>query len=367
MLSLFEKFEKMGKIVHNNYITIAKAIGIILMVVGHSGCPDVVYRFIYLFHMPLFFFCSGFFMKDMTDNESIMLFVKRRVIGLYIPFVKWSILFLLFHNLLLSLGVYNSFYGYEGGASYYTMKDVAVKVFCIVFTMHGYEELLGGFWFIRALFVSSILISVILCMMRGINAYKYEIMCLLFLSVTVLIRRIAPESDLWHDLSMGAFGAFFYMMGCIAKRNSHIWKNKYGVVYCFFLLASYCYFKREVSMECGYNKVLPFSIGAMAGIFFIIYLSNMIDAKFTCIKPVLYYVGNHTLVILALHFLSFRLVSYILSLWYGIDTLHIAEHPVIKDILSINNSWWWALYAFVGIGVPLLLNYAWLEFKKKVR
>lgn len=39
----------------NNYIAIAKALGIMLMVVGHSGCPDYLYRFIYMFHMPLFF------------------------------------------------------------------------------------------------------------------------------------------------------------------------------------------------------------------------------------------------------------------------------------------------------------------------
>jgi predicted tellurium resistance membrane protein TerC len=40
-----------------NSITIAKAIGIILMVVGHSGCPQMLSKFIYLFHMPLFFLC----------------------------------------------------------------------------------------------------------------------------------------------------------------------------------------------------------------------------------------------------------------------------------------------------------------------
>lgn len=48
------------KVVHVD-ISIAKALGIILMVVGHSGCPEILARFIYLFHMPLFFFCSGYF------------------------------------------------------------------------------------------------------------------------------------------------------------------------------------------------------------------------------------------------------------------------------------------------------------------
>ena len=51
----------------NNYISIAKAIGIILMVAGHSGCPALINNFLYLFHMPLFFVCSGYFYQDIRD------------------------------------------------------------------------------------------------------------------------------------------------------------------------------------------------------------------------------------------------------------------------------------------------------------
>ena len=85
----------------NNYIAIAKALGIMLMVVGHSGCPDYLYRFIYMFHMPLFFFCSGFFMKPAEKVVDVRKFVFRRFKGLYWPYVKWGLLFLLFHNLFL--------------------------------------------------------------------------------------------------------------------------------------------------------------------------------------------------------------------------------------------------------------------------
>ena len=37
-------------------VTIAKGIGILLMVAAHAGIPDVISRFIVMFHMPLFFF-----------------------------------------------------------------------------------------------------------------------------------------------------------------------------------------------------------------------------------------------------------------------------------------------------------------------
>lgn len=40
--------------IKNNYISIAKGIGIILMVAGHCRFPYLL-DFIYMFHMPLFF------------------------------------------------------------------------------------------------------------------------------------------------------------------------------------------------------------------------------------------------------------------------------------------------------------------------
>lgn len=43
-----------------NYIDIAKGIGIILVILGHSGVNSEIKDFIYGFHMPLFFVISGY-------------------------------------------------------------------------------------------------------------------------------------------------------------------------------------------------------------------------------------------------------------------------------------------------------------------
>lgn len=40
---------------------IVRGIGILLVLVGHSGCPIILKKFIYLFHMGLFLFVSGLF------------------------------------------------------------------------------------------------------------------------------------------------------------------------------------------------------------------------------------------------------------------------------------------------------------------
>ena len=368
MFILYFCRKSMGKVVHNNYITIAKAIGIILMVIGHSGCPSLLFRFIYLFHMPLFFFCSGIFFKEIISKEDAFVFLKKRVMGLYVPFVKWSVLFLLIHNLLILVGIYNSQYGFEGGSSFYGIKDTLNNLGMILFTMHGYEELLGGFWFIRALFLSSLLIVVFSFLLRKIPKYKHELMCLIFLLLTILIRRYFNNEELWRDISMGIFGALFFMFGNLLKQYGNIWKNKYVLATCSLtFLLSLLYFSDVVKMECGYNKVIPYAIAAISGILVVLFVSYVLEKKASLINPVMYYIGNHTLLILALHFLCFRLVSVVLFFIYNIDFVHVAEHPVIQDIDTSIGSWWWMLYAFAGISIPLLLKYGIDSLISKVR
>jgi fucose 4-O-acetylase-like acetyltransferase len=346
----------MGKIKHNNSITIAKAIGIILMVVGHSGCPQLLFNFIYLFHMPLFFICSGFFFKEMTAKESAFLYLKKRIKGLYVPFLKWSVLFLLLHNFFMYIGIYNPYYGFDGGSSYYTIKEFFQKLFLIVFSMHDYEELLGGYWFLRALFISSLLIVIISLFLRKRYKFKYEAVCILFLIMTVFLRRIVPDVEFWRDISMGSLGAMFYMSGFLLKRYDYLWRNYYGAIICFIsLFISFYYFRDGVSMGCGYNKVMMFSVSAVSGSLLILYLSKLIEDKEPYTTRLFYYIGNHTLEILTFHFFSFRLVSCLIVLIYNIDAAHIAEHPVIK-IVQMSSTYWWILYAFFGIAFSLLID-----------
>lgn len=357
----------MRKVHYNNYITIAKALGIILMVIGHSGCPKLLFNVIYLFHMPLFFFCSGFFFSEMLSKNSVFKFLKKRVKGLYIPFVKWSVIFLLLHNLLLAVGIYNTHYGYEGGSQSYSVYDIFWRLGMILFTMTGYEELLGGFWFIRSLFVSCLLIAIVSLILRFSFKYKYALIVFFSLFVTIIMRKCAPDIEFFRELSMGSFGVSFYFLGYLLKTYERFWQNKYSAIACSLsLLLFLFYFEGGVSMGCGYNKVVPFFLSATSGTLLTIYISRLIENWFPKVKSILYYIGNHTLEILSLHFLSFRLVSYFFTLVYGLDVVHVAEHPVINDICSPPH-YWWIIYCLVGVLVPLFLNRVWLIAVVKIK
>lgn len=140
-------------------IDIIKALGLILMVMGHSGSPFT--HFIYLFHMSIFFIASGFlFNTKASDNISNL---KNNLINkfkhIWLPFFVWNLVFSLLHNLFVRMNVYTDnslFLNYVSGQNkitgMYTATEVLKKITMgLVFCSD--EQLAGAFWFLRILFL----------------------------------------------------------------------------------------------------------------------------------------------------------------------------------------------------------------------
>ena len=66
------------------------------------------------------------------------------------------------------------------------------------------------------------------------------------------------------------------------------------------------------------------------------------------------YMGQHTMPILILHFLAFKLVTALgIILGYG-DNTNLSAHPVAYFGFG-----WCLAYIFVGVVIPLALNAGW--------
>ena len=76
----------------DNSVTIAKAIEIILMVLGHSGSSRYVDNYIFMFHMPVFYFMSGYCFKESHLNNA-RTFITKRIKGAWLPYIKWGGIF----------------------------------------------------------------------------------------------------------------------------------------------------------------------------------------------------------------------------------------------------------------------------------
>ena len=119
---------------------VMKGIGIFLMVLGHSGSPSFLRVFVYAFHMPLFFMISGLLIKQVYFDNKIS-FLKKRVKSLYLPCVKWSIIFILLHDVFFVLGIIHPYYGYMGhGSGWYSINDLFYKIVVVVLTMNNSEH-----------------------------------------------------------------------------------------------------------------------------------------------------------------------------------------------------------------------------------
>ena len=94
--------------------SILKAIAIICVVLSHAGISGWLFNFVFIFHVPIFFICAGYFFntKYLTDERT---YIVHRFKGLYLPFVRWSLFFLLIHNVLFPLGILSETYGNAGG------------------------------------------------------------------------------------------------------------------------------------------------------------------------------------------------------------------------------------------------------------
>ena len=79
-----------------DYIDIAKAIGIILVYIGHCDLnyKSPLFLWIYSFHMPLFFFISGFLFKfhSQLSYDKIGKILYNKAISLLIPYLFFSII-----------------------------------------------------------------------------------------------------------------------------------------------------------------------------------------------------------------------------------------------------------------------------------
>lgn len=339
----------------NNYIAIAKALGIMLMVVGHSGCPDYLYRFIYMFHMPLFFFCSGFFMKPAEKFVDVRKFVFRRFKGLYWPYVKWSLLFLLFHNLFLSWKLYDSDY-----INYYSRSDFIDRFLHIVFTMTGHDQLADPFWFFKQLLLSSILVFVVEYALRSFRSkLKYLIVFIVLLSLTIISKFFGWGLPVIWNLSIIFLSACFFFLGYIYKR----FELKSIPPYLGFLalmiliLGVYLYDDYLDMLWYTWKNVTLYIVMALVGVFMALSFSQILER--TPFNHILYYIGNHTMIIFILHLLLFKIVSLLKIFIYHMPYNQLADFKVIQEY----NDFFWVIYSIVGVSLPLVLERIVYKFK----
>ncbi len=119
-----------------SFIDTAKGLGIIAVVAGHIYPPGFLHTFIYLFHMPLFFFISGYLFKPKNNAG----FAVAKLKQLMVPY---------FSFLLLAYTLQNRHYFGSETASLKGMGMLYAKALAGGRWLYGYTT---AFWFATVLF-----------------------------------------------------------------------------------------------------------------------------------------------------------------------------------------------------------------------
>ncbi|MHB9030518.1 MAG: acyltransferase family protein [Candidatus Latescibacterota bacterium] len=332
------------------YMSILKAVGIILIVIGHSGSP--LHDFVYLFHLALFVFVSGYFYKD-TYSSNLPMLVRKRITSLYFPFIKYQLLFLAFHNVLMRAQILSDKAGYLNQTyHYYTGKEFVINFFKIL-SFLATEGLAGSLWFIPFLFYTTIIFGMISYILyktgKSNTEYLRFIIILLLFAAGYILQLLNVSSP------RGIFNSFvvvlIFYFGYMYSRFEQLVSFKFVYVFAglIVLLQSSVY----GTIHIGSNIVNPpfFILNTLLGIYVSIYISKKILGV-EWLKSLMKYIGNNTWLIMAFHELSFKPVNYIQIQVYDYPSYMLGKRPVIDG-----SGLWWVFYAFCGVFIPVVFKY----------
>lgn len=336
-----------------NYMDILKGMAIIMVVMGH--CDAKGGKLIYLFHMPLFFFVSGYFYKKEYSKSPFKL-LKRRISSLYVPFIKYEILFLVLHNLFYKINFYNLHSNVPVKA--YNFTNIIVNAFHIVM-FDGTELLLSPLWFLASLFLVTVLFCFICYFVDKIKKnteyFRATIILVLFIIGNLLtynninVRNSLFESEVFNVSFVALI--FFYVGFMYKQYEKYIKMSNIVAAISFILLCFSAKYNFSIDMRINYySNIIMFLINAILGIYMIIYLSKKMDKlkfEFNLLK----YIGRNTIIIMSLHLVCFKIVGIVQILIYKLPINRLAYFGNIY-----NKSAWWILYTIVGVLLPIIIK-----------
>lgn len=144
------------------YIDLLRGYTMLLVVIGHCWMGDAVGgAMILAFHMPLFFFLSGFlFRHTQAFEKDLVPFVMGKLRQLIIPYFVFELI-----NLVISLLI-RPYYGNQ------VSKSLALQSIILCINDGQYEGIATRLWFFPALFITELLMYFICKFLKYYNKDK---------------------------------------------------------------------------------------------------------------------------------------------------------------------------------------------------
>ena len=338
-----------------------KALGLVFMVLGHCGFPGT--HFIYLFHMPIFFIASGYLFSDnrVTTIKGIASYFKRKLTSLWLPYVKWNVLFIFLNNIFVESHLYPG--------NCLTINEMVIgilKVFCF----KGGSLFASAFWFVRTLFFVELIFATFVFVCSKLKYLKDILIItsavLAMVSLTIAYILSIKKISLF-DLASVFIGTFLFILGYLIKKLNLITYSSGKVcVISFLVLLVLSPNGRVLLNENQFTNPMYIFLTSISGWYLLHGICNRLINK-KSIRLIFQTITKNSLTIMALHFLFFKIVIlFQIKLW-KLPMEKLSVFPVLDG-----TNGWWIAYAVLGIcGPPLIITikdklYS-LIFKRKER
>lgn len=268
------------------FIDLAKGIGILLVILGHiTLTPNFLRIWLYTFHIPLFFFLSGYVFSGNSDFKS---FILKKIKSLLIPYLFFGLVLVLIQIWQSEpLNILNILVGF--------LNLITQKKYLTV-------------WFLSCIFIVNIIMWCIIRFTKG-DLYKSLLMSLVIYLIGAFYNFKIGSNLPWNINSAFMMTIFFwsgYSLKCINIENLIMKIKKFFLVIpvLFFIngvlgVINYIIMSHEI-VDVYYNRYgnyIIYLFAALSGTLGIFLLAYYTRSKFYIIR----YIGQNSLTYYALH------------------------------------------------------------------
>jgi acyltransferase len=269
-----------------NYIDIAKGIAIILVVFGHTYRNDDSLKIaIYAFHLPLFFFISGFFFKE-DKYHTYRDFIKSKFTSLLLPYLTFYIL---------------SYVYWLAFERFVRPSDAEIPFYKPLIGLilgTDYKDLMrpnGALWFLVGLFCTELIFFSIV---KEVKKYVYIFLIVTTIVVIGFILSEFPNLILPFSIKSAFVALGFYGIGNTFRKTKFLPEKMTNKILLMIILFVICYYFSSlngiIDMDYSkYNNYFLFLISSVSGLFACLFMSNLIHTNVT-----LEYFGRNSLIIM---------------------------------------------------------------------
>lgn len=326
------------------YWDVVKGIGILCIVLGHSFMP--VQNFVYAFHVPLFFFVSGYLYSEDKYKDAPFDNMIRRLQSNWPKYVAIYIIYICLHNVFYDALLLNR------GAYEYVASDF-INMIGVSFFFGGNEFLISPLWFVPVLVESSVMLGFIVTLSRRLISSTavrlfFQLMIIIILAVSGYIMA-SSEIVLFANLQIALMVMPYVWLGYLLRNyvsDITMYVKWYISLIAFATLIIYTH-DNLLSLKDARIKAEMY-IMALLGIYICLYLAIYIR-RVGFLDKLFILLGRTSFFIMAFHFTIIRIIDRLYDECVrGVDF-------TTQEYLG-HNAELIVIYLVIGIGIPILIN-----------